>query len=456
MIRALIRITAFGLLMSLFPNAATGWTPEDGDARRARVATLVLAADAELPDAVRRAKHADMTATRHGFVRATALLFHRDIDERELLAASPFHGPDTITWIQGDAHIRNVGAFENDEGEIVFDFDDFDQAWPGSYLLDVWRLATSMRVAAEDREIATEDAEDAIARFAEAYLDQLGRFVGNDDEVDFRLDEDTASETIAEFLDETDREEGRRTMLDEWTLVRRHDGKKRRLFRSEHDELAQVTGDERRAITLAIGELVESIDSPLRGDDRYFEVLDIARRLGAGVGSRGVDRFYVLIHGASKKRKDDILLDVKEQRSVPAPALHALATADPTKDDAGCRVARAEKVLLAEADDHLGCVTIDGRSFSVRQRNPHKKSFKLKRLRDADTLLDVAADWGRLLAAVHARGDRDLRPRRQVERAILDRIGDRRADFVAEVRTFADGYVRQIAIDHRHFRELVE
>ena len=86
MIRAPIRVAVFGLLMSLFPNAATGWTPEDGDARRARVESLVLAADAELPDAVRRAKHADMTATRHGFVRATALLFHRDIDERESLA----------------------------------------------------------------------------------------------------------------------------------------------------------------------------------------------------------------------------------------------------------------------------------------------------------------------------------------------------------------------------------
>ncbi|MEM8931573.1 MAG: DUF2252 family protein [Acidobacteriota bacterium] len=454
MIRALTRVTAFGLLMSLSSTAATGWLPEDDDARRQRIETLVLAVDADLPNAIRQAKQDAMRATPHGFVRGTATLFHQDVAERGHLEASPFQGPDTITWIQGDAHIRNVGAFENDEGEIVFDFDDFDQAWPGSYLLDVWRLAVSMRVAADDREIAAADADDAVARFGGAYLSQLARFVDNDDEEGFRLDEDTAGATIADFLDETDRAEGRWTMLDEWRIVRRRDGEKRRRFRSDHDELAAVADDERQAIEQAIGGLADSIDSPLHGEDRYFEILDIARRVGAGVGSHGVDRFYVLIRGASRKKKDDILLDVKEQRSEPAPALHGLEP--PMPGDAGCRVARAEKVLLAEADDHLGCVTIDGRSFSVRQRNPHKNPFKLKRLRDAETLLDVAGDWGRLLAALHARGDRDLRPRRQVERAILDRVGDRRDGFIAEVRVFADGYARQVAIDHRLFRELTE
>ena len=32
-------------------------------------------------------------------------------------------------------------------------------------------------------------------------------------------------------------------------------------------------------------------------DDDFFSVLDIARRVGSGVGSFGVDRFYVLLEG---------------------------------------------------------------------------------------------------------------------------------------------------------------
>ena len=42
-------------------------------------------------------------------------------------------------------------------------------------------------------------------------------------------------------------------------------------------------------------------------DDRFFSVMDVAGRVGSGIGSFGVDRFYVLLRG-----KDiPVILDVK-------------------------------------------------------------------------------------------------------------------------------------------------
>ena len=62
-------------------------------------------------------------------------------------------------------------------------------------------------------------------------------------------------------------------------------------------------------------------------DDAFYEVLDVARRVGSGVGSFGVGRYYVLLRGSPTEVDDDdleeggaVILDVKYE---PAPAVAA-------------------------------------------------------------------------------------------------------------------------------------
>jgi uncharacterized protein (DUF2252 family) len=53
-------------------------------------------------------------------------------------------------------------------------------------------------------------------------------------------------------------------------------------------------------------------------NDEYFNVLDIAERVGSGIGSYGVDRYYVLLKGHDGLLFDGedgnaVILDVKYQ-----------------------------------------------------------------------------------------------------------------------------------------------
>ena len=50
------------------------------------------------------------------------------------------------TWITGDQHLSNFGAWRNRAGEVVFGVNDFDEAVIFDFQMDVWRLAVSICV----------------------------------------------------------------------------------------------------------------------------------------------------------------------------------------------------------------------------------------------------------------------------------------------------------------------
>lgn len=65
---------------------------------------------------------------------------------------SIFHTADSRpTWIQGDMHMDNFGAFQNETGAIVFDVNDFDEGYVGSYLYDVIRMSVSISLYLEEQ-----------------------------------------------------------------------------------------------------------------------------------------------------------------------------------------------------------------------------------------------------------------------------------------------------------------
>jgi uncharacterized protein (DUF2252 family) len=156
-----------------------------------------------------------------------------------------------------------------------------------------------------------------------------------------------------------------------------------------------------------------SLTSGLRDDAGYFQVLDIARRLEAGTGSLGTDRFYVVVRGARNDPDEARILDVKRQGE--PSLLGALPAAEREAfrrrfgaTGAGCRVAAGHRALLSRVDDHLGCLSALGGSFSVRERSPWKATFDTTTLTSATRLRNLAAQWAMLTAAAHARASRDL------------------------------------------------
>src|SRR5687767_5897840 len=88
-------------------------------------------------------KQRKMLTSPFATLRGSARLFHELIAGRNDLARLP----TTTGWIVGDMHLENVGAYRNDDDDLVFDLNDFDDAAAGPWTLDVVRLATSTLLA---------------------------------------------------------------------------------------------------------------------------------------------------------------------------------------------------------------------------------------------------------------------------------------------------------------------
>jgi hypothetical protein len=181
-----------------------------------------------------------------------------------------------------------------------------------------------------------------------------------------------------------------------------------------HNEtrLAPVPSDIANAIRMAISPTQYGATRMKLGwnvrdwDDDFFTVLDIAQRVGSGIGSYGVDRYYVLLKGTDTLLHEDadgtaIILDVKEQ--VPGAVHDVLSEEDKAwyahlfANDAA-RVVMAQSRLTSYTDPFLGWFLLKTnisstgeekeRPFSVRQRSPWKDSFDLDKLTKEDDFTD--------------------------------------------------------------------
>ncbi len=97
----------------------------------------LLAAD---PAAFRH-KYRTMAADPFAFYRGSASVFYADMRERE----DPWVDRRTSrVWIQGDLHAQNFGTYMDGAGHLVFDVNDFDEAYLGHFTWVVQRLAASV------------------------------------------------------------------------------------------------------------------------------------------------------------------------------------------------------------------------------------------------------------------------------------------------------------------------
>ncbi len=49
----------------------------------------------------------------------------------------------------GDLHVENFGTWRDLEGRLIWGVNDFDEAWPMAFTIDLVRLAVSAHLAAE-------------------------------------------------------------------------------------------------------------------------------------------------------------------------------------------------------------------------------------------------------------------------------------------------------------------
>lgn len=202
-------------------------------------------------------------------------------------------------------------------------------------------------------------------------------------------------------------------------------------------------------------------------DDDFFEILDIARRIGSGVGSFGVDRFYVLLkgkdellHGAMDADDSHVILDVKYE---PTSAVSRTLDEDTSAWYAAMfqseadRVAQAQVALTSYTDPYVGYIYIDGDSYNVRQRSPYKESFDIESIKDHRAFDEYIEQIAIVTATAHTRGTVSKSPGQFKHNIKLLLAGDRnRSRWSKLVTQIALSYRQQVHLDFDCFKDYVK
>ncbi|MFP3916501.1 DUF2252 family protein [Lysinibacillus telephonicus] len=402
----------------------------------------------------RKLKYTKMMESPFRFFRGSAYLFYYDMTKIPF----PYHtDQNKPTWIQGDLHMENFGAFQNEKGEIVYDVNDFDEGYIGSYLYDVLRMATSIALYCEAQGLSEEQQKGRIETYLDAYYDQLKRFKkGKDDPFTLTFTENNTKGPIKKLLKKLAKRQ-REHLLKDITILNEEN---KRVF-SWSEEIQPLNVEERKLLESLTESYFNSLDQEDQKDISYYTIKDIAIKHGTGTASIGLDRYYILIEGENELNgEDDLVLEVKEVRT-PIPA-YFLPYRDKfwgKYEHQGKRVVATQKAMHHLEDPFLGYLTMDGREFYVRERSPYKKKVKASQLatvEDFDAVLEI---MGRVTAKIHSRADVDTEHElftHESEEEILDAIGKNFDAFKEQLSFSAMTYKVQVNYDYNLFTEWVK
>src|SRR5215218_5047328 len=146
-----------------------------------------------------RAKYRKMATDPHAFYRGAACLFDADVTP----TADPFVDARTSRiWIHGDLHVENFGTYLSSEGVLVFDVNDFDEAYLGHFTWDLMRFASSLALTGWLKALPEEAVRRLVGRYLRAYLRQINHYLDIPDDTDFALHLDTATGPVLAALQE--------------------------------------------------------------------------------------------------------------------------------------------------------------------------------------------------------------------------------------------------------------
>jgi uncharacterized protein (DUF2252 family) len=392
-----------------------------------------------------RTKFRKMAADPFAFYRGSACLFYADMSTMEDRWCDE---RTSRVWIQGDLHAENFGTYMDSAGRIVFDVNDFDEAYLGHVSWDLRRFAASFALLAWRKAFSDDVIGELIAIYLGAYLDQVEAFTHSDQDRSFALLKDNTEGAVREVILET-ATHTRLGLLQRLTVVEEHERRFADLSRNR-----RLEDDERAKVMAALDRYRETVVPPRRRRDVAYDVKDVVGTGGFGIGSAGLPAYNVLLEGYDQALENDVVLSIK-QGNVAAPSR---IVQDPEIrryfDHEGHRTAVSQRALQANASQFLGHTEIDGVGFVVAELSPYELDLDWEDLTEPDQIRPVMVQLGKATAKLHCVGDADsdhtLVPF-QTEEAITAMIGNRREEFVADLVQFAHDYARQTQDDHRRF-----
>ena len=358
-------------------------------------------------------KYGRMLESPFAFLRGSAVVMAAD------LSATPDSGIDAM--ICGDAHISNLGLFATPERKLVFDMNDFDEAYLGPWEWDLKRLVASVVVAGRGNGYSEKACRRMVKKVVTVYKEAMNRFSSAStldmwyyhvdagavqavfDETSSKRGSQRAEKMIAKARTRTQQQ-----TLDKLTSM--EDGRRRIIanpplvvpFREQLLE-TEIAGEEeakRLAMKGVEGAWSQYLDS--LSDDRRvllerYHIIDGALRVG-GVGSVGTRCIILLLE--ARDVDDAIILQLKEAGSSVLEAYHPReAQRGPAE-----RVVIAQRLMQTSSDMFLGWHKSDQtyRDFYWRQLKDMKGSADIEEMEDKnfETYINLCT-W--CLARAHAR-----------------------------------------------------
>jgi uncharacterized protein (DUF2252 family) len=413
------------------------------------------------------AKFARMAGGPYAFMRGSLGVFLRDAANGEPAFGDTAFGLTSArdVWLVGDPHLENVGTYSDADGRMVLEFNDFDASTFGPFIYDLRRLALSVELALLEVGASVPLRDEAVRRTVIGYTRAVTRATKDDEPAPWVLDGEVLTDTISADLVKRARTDGREAEeLGEYT---KFDTDGRRFVYGlvepaaaefKVDELVPVSTEERRLVETLLRGYQDRLESPERFDAPAFALLDVARRLGAGVSSYPLLRFYALLEGPTDKPRDDWIIELKEVGGAPSIPMVA-GTPQRAFPSNAARIVESNRVLQAtrESDPLLAAVDLPPVSFRLRHRTKYQKGFEMERLVEkfgekkwnGVHVAEFGARSGELLGRAHAyapRGDG-----RVAQTALGDALAERVPELVKETQAFARRYGARVLEDHARF-----
>jgi uncharacterized protein (DUF2252 family) len=425
----------------------------DDDRTEFLLAALAQASDGLLeadPRAFRH-KYRTMAADPFAFYRGSASLFYADMRDRE---DGWVDERTSRVWIQGDLHAQNFGTYMDGAGHLVFDVNDFDEAYLGHFTWDLQRLVASVALMGWTKALSDDDIRGLCGTYLRAYLDQVETFVDADRDHEWSLRLGTASGLVERALMEAQLST-RIGLLDRVTVV--EDWSRR--FR-QGPGVRLLEDDERERVERAYALYLDTIPASKRLGSLTYAVKDVVGKSGLGIGSAGLPAYNLLVEGHTEALENDVVLTMK-QGNVAAPSRIV-------EDDActkafehqGHRTAVSQRALQAHADPWLGWTPLEGADargtgFVVSEYSPYEKDLDWGGVTEPDELAAVLEQLGRATAKVHCVSDVDDASTPlvdfQVEDAVVATVRGREDELVEELTAFALEYAARARKDHALF-----
>ena len=286
---------------------------------------------------------------------------------------------------------------------MVFDVNDFDEAYLGRFTWDLQRFAASLALVGWQKALPEDDVRRLIGRYVRAYLSQVDHYRGSDDDDDFALHLDNTSGPVHARAGRGPAAAPRRPPR------RRHGARRGRPDVPRGRLGAPARKTERAKVVKAFEGYLETI--PRAQAVRPRAVLRPARRgrrsPGFGIGSAGLPAYNLLVEGYSQALDNDVVLSMK-QANIPAVSRFVdTARSTPTSTTRGTARSSASARCRCTPTRCSGHTELDGVGYVVSEISPYEVDLDWSDLTEPEEIADVVDLLGRATAKIHCASDED-------------------------------------------------